>query len=399
VESDAAVDRWPVTRDQAGAAVVRGHFHRYRTGALTSAVLYRRLEAEGGALPGLARVWSQGTVEFGGARADYELVSLPIAGSGLHAWLAETSPTEQRARNLLTGLAGLLRQLADAGLAPLAFEPAQLVLTAEGALGLTTAAMLTEVDSAEVFRPEFERSALLSRGWSAPELTQQSLASGNAALFSLGQVLATAVWGQPCALAEVQTGAVPFPSLADGRLARVMMGCLWPRPSERWSRDDLFRALACSLAEAMPAAPPWASLAPGAATTAFSFAGGAYWRLEDLLAVAVLPVHWEEARSRLEAILVWAQGTAWAGQAKVMREALNQGRSLDWVLVALNRVVRPDAPLTWMTLDLSDEEAARSLVSLAQGALRGDQAEADLLRALFQADLRGAFLPTRSPAP
>lgn len=400
VESDAAVDRWPVTRDPGGSTpAVRGHFHRYRTGALTSPALYRRLEAEGGAIPGLARVWSQGTVEFGGARADYELVSLPIAGSGLHAWLAETSPTEQRAWNLLTGLVGLLRDLAKAGLTPLAFEPAQLMLTTEGALWLTTAATLTEANTAGVFRPDFERSALLSRGWSAPELTQQSLASSNAALFSLGQVLATAVWGQPCALAEVQVGAVPFQSLADGRLARIMMGCLWPRPSERWSRDDLLLALACAHAEAMPAAPPWASLTPDAASSAFSFAGRAYWRLEDLLATAVLPAHWEEARSQLEAILAWAQGTAWAGQAKVMREALNLGRSLDWVLVALNRVVRPDAPLTWMTLDLSDEEAARSLVSLAQGALRGDQADADLLRALFQADLRGAFRPTRPPPP
>jgi hypothetical protein len=154
---------------------------------------------------------------------------------------------------------------------------------------------------------------------------------------------------------------------------------------------DLLGAQSCERAEAMPEVAPWASLAPGASSSAFAFAGSSYWRLEDLLTAATQPPHWSEAISRIEALLGWAESTAWAGKAKLMKEALADGRSADWVLVALSRIVNPSAPLTWRALDLSDAEAERSLKGLAQRALTGTETDVDVMQAFFDADLRDAF--------
>jgi hypothetical protein len=388
-QGDDAVDRWPVERP-ADSGRVAGYFHRFfRPGALTTDAIYRRLEDR--TTPQLARVWAHGTVDLNGGRADYELVSLPKAGIGLSLWLADSTPSEHRARHLLPMLVELLRQLGDAGVQPLTFDPGQLLLTDDGELWLATAAALVEVTAANEYRPEFQRSALLPHGWAAPELTQEGMANGNAAVFSLGQVLALAVWGQSCSPAELSTGAVPFRSLTDARLARVMMGCLWPRSSRRWTLEDLLRAASSASADVLPATPPWESLAPGASSTAFGFAGASFWRFEDLLAAAVQPPHWNEAIARLDAMLDWAEGTAWAGQVALARKALEAGRSPDWALIALNRAMQPDAPLTWRALDLSDDESARSLAALAQRVLHGGEADAEVMRQLFQADLRGAF--------
>ena len=125
------------------------------------------------------------------------------------------------------------------------------------------------------------------------------------------------------------------------------MGCLWTRPVERWTLADLLRAHADDQATDLPAAPPWGSLAPGAASEAFALAGAMYWRLEDLLDGAVRPEHWSEAVARINEILEWSQSTAWAGQARLLDDALRHGRSADWALVNLRRTVCPDAPPSW----------------------------------------------------
>lgn len=391
VQSTASVDHWPVERPTDSSTPVPGHFHRFRTGALTTDAIYRRLEDT--TMVGLARVWAHGTADLSGARADYELVSLSKTGVGLDKWFVGSTPSEQRAWNLLPALVQLLRHLEQLGVHPMAFEPSQLLFTDDGELWLASAGALADAASADSFHPEFARSALLPRDWTAPELTQQSMLSANAAVFSLGQVLAQATWGQPCPISELQNGAVSFQSLADPRLARVLMGCLWPRRStERWTYADLFKAVDSMSLDAMPDTAPWASLAPGASSTSFSLFGASFWRLEDLLAGAARPSHWREATTRIEAILDWAESTSWVGQVKLMREALAQGRSADWVLVALTRVVRPEAPMTWRELDLSDAEAAQSLAGLAQRALHGRSTiDVAAMRELFKADLRGAF--------
>jgi hypothetical protein len=107
------VDRWPVARTGDDGAAVTGHFHRFRTGALTPDALYRRLE--GGTTTHLAHLWAYGTLDLDGARADYELVSGPADGQALERWLADSTPTEQRAWHLLPRLVELVRQLGVVG--------------------------------------------------------------------------------------------------------------------------------------------------------------------------------------------------------------------------------------------------------------------------------------------
>ncbi|EGV32673.1 hypothetical protein ThidrDRAFT_1158 [Thiorhodococcus drewsii AZ1] len=396
VRSGDGLDEWTVARDQADGPPLSGHYRRFRTGALTPDTLYRRLAAN--PAPHLARVWGYGTVDVRGARADFELTALPGGGRTLVHWCADSTASEQRAWHLLPRLVELLRVLAGEGLQPLTLEPAQLVLTDDDDLWLSTAGALGQGTTTADYHPEFERSALLPRRWTAPELVQQNLLGTNAAIFSLGQILAQAAWGQPCAHAEVQIGAVPFQALSDARLAHVLMGCLWPRPAERWALQDLIQAVCADTIAAMPAIPPWESLAPGASSTAFSLAGTAFWRLEKLLATAVMPNHWREATTRIGAILDWAEGTAWVGQAQLMRSALARGCSTEWVLTALAQTVLPSVPTTWRGLDLSDAEASRSLAGLAQRALRRHEADMETIRELFEADLRGAFVPVAPPS-
>jgi len=146
----------------------------------------------------------------------------------------------------------------------------------------------------------------------------------------------------------------------------------------------------------MPPSPPWASLAPGASSTALAFAGEQYWRLEDVAAAAVKPGNWNEALSRLDAILDWASGTAWSGQVQLMRDARANGRTPDWILVALVRTVLPTHPPTWRVMDFSDGTAQHSLAALAQRVLAGSEDDASAMRDLFAADLRGAFAQRRA---
>lgn len=399
VQSSAALDVWPVQLETSTGRVA-GHYRRYRTGALTSAATYRHLLTT--ASPCLARVWAHGTVAFADARADFDLSSLSTPAITLDRWFADSQPSEQRALALLPPLTRLLERLSKVGLAPMLLEPSHLARGEDGELCLVFAGALAESDESPNlvrYHPEFARSALLPHTWAAPELVQQTVLSRNAGVFSAGQLLAHAVWGQPCSHADLQAGAVPFQTLADSRLARVLMGCLWPRSSGRWSNGDLATAAAGAQADCLPEVSPWASLAPGSASKAFAFAGQSWWRLEDLLTRAVDPTCWREATRNIEAILGWAGDTAWAGQAGVLRDALAAGRSSDWVLVALVRAVRPETPLIWRDLDLGDAEAEQSLIRLAQGTLQGNVTDTETVRDLFQADLRGAFAPLNPPSP
>jgi hypothetical protein len=284
--------------------------------------------------------------------------------------------------------------LAKAGVRPLLLEPETLARSTDGALWLTSAAMLESADAASDYHPEFTRNSLLPRGWSAPELAEEFMSSRNAVVFSLGQMLATCLHGHPYTLAELRSGAVRFRGIVDARLARIMMGCLWPRATERWTLTDVSRAMSTDDMRNLPATPPWGSLAPGALSDAFGLAGCSYWRLEDLLDAMAQPTHWHEASSRIGELLQWAEGTAWAGQAGLIRDALGRGHSVDWALVKLRSTVNPASPPTWRELDLSEDQAEASLVALAQRALQVDgQVSAAALSNLFDADLRGAFIP------
>lgn len=396
VDSTEAADAWPVQKETAGAQM-SGIFSRYRTGSLTTVAVYRRLEVM--TANEVPRVWGHGTMDLGGARADYDLTSPSLNGVLLSKWFAMTDASEQRALSLLPPLTTWLASLNREGLQPISFDPSQIVRSDDGQLSLVAAGALAETSGMELlgeYRPEFALSALLSRIWAAPEVLSQTILSRNAAVFSAGQILAQAAWGQPCTHVDLQTGAIPFGSIADPLLGRALMGCLWPQSEGRWLPSDLEMASRSTSAEKLPGVPPWGSLAPGASKAAFSLGGESFWRLEDLLAVSCRPARWGEATARIGEVLDWAESTAWVGLAKTMKEARTQGRSPDWILVSMSQAVRPDAPRTWRELDLSDQEAERSLISLAQRALKGDQAAAQTMTDLFEADLRGAF---KSPPP
>lgn len=389
VKSRGGIDRWPVERRAPDGSVVAGRLLRYRTGSFTPAEVYARIE--NGNVPLLVRVWQHGTTDFEGARADYEVGTLTRSGRSLARFLREGAPSEARALRLVAPLAALVRQLDAAGLRPLVLEPRWLHFTQDSELWLSMAGALAAAGQAARFQPAADQSPLLPGQWTAPELTQTCTMSESAPVFSAGQILAQAAWGEPCTLEEVRTGALRFNALADERLARILMGCLWPRADQRWQPGDLARAAAAASAAEMPAVPPWASLTSGAASNAFALAGDLFWRLEDLLTAAVRPAQWEEAVVRIDDILAWAEGTAWAGQARLLRSARIAGRSSEWVFVALVRAVRPALPLTWRGVDFSDEAADASLAALAQRVLEGSAADEKAIHQLIDADLRGAY--------
>lgn len=392
-------DHWPVLRE-AQPEPVKGVFCLLHSGSLTTPAVYRQLLSRPTTSHHRARLWQHGTSDRGhGIRADYELVTVAGDGVELSSWLRDTSPGEARALSLLPALHGLLQALHDEGLAPLVLEPGLLVRHSTGALALSRLWALAEAPADEApavlrYRPEFQRTVLLPVPWAAPELSASQVESANAAVFSVGQLLACALWGQPATHQELRSGALPFRAIQHPGLARLMQLCLWHLPEGRASLAQLRAALAAPEAvDAMPTAPAWASLMPGAASQAFTLAGASHWRLEDLLEAAVEPDHWDEAVHQVEAILTWAQGTAWASTAGLLQDALRHGgRSPDWVLLNLSRRVRPQAPITWRRLDLTDAQAEASLVALAQGALGGNADDLALMQRLFQADLRGALL-------
>ena len=392
VRSSPAVDSWPVELHEA-AGTTLAEFNRYRSGALTTAATYEHVTQV--ALPCLPQVRAHGTVDFGGARADYDVTTCATAGTALDRWFVDTGAGEARALTLLPAVARLLEQLAAGGVSAIVMEPSHLLLTERGELHLTTAGALvatTEGSTEGVLRYR-------------PGLRAKHSAAG-----LLERTRARAAVGVECERRRVLGGPDPRPGHlgAAAHPGRTGSGCgALPRDRGRpaGARADglplaafprpLDGGTACARGgpdrRLTAANGTLASLAPGASSRAFVFAGESHWRLEDLLAAATMPGYWAEATNRLEDILKWANTTAWAGQAQLLRSALSDGRSRDWVLIALERSVRPDAPPTWRALALSDDAAADSLIALAQRALAGSANDRASLRALFEADLRGAI--------
>lgn len=399
--SNEAMDVWQVARSSdAGSAYAR--FCRFRARVLTTPSLYAHLGNHScAALPTLL---DHGTVNLKGhARASFELTLLPNKSlQPMQAWINRASPSEEKALSLLPHLVQMLTELAAAGVHPISFSPAQMLRNADdGRIVLDNLAALAETGCAHTdYRPELDQNALISRLWSAPELAEQLVVSPKGATFCVGQLLTLALWGQPLDAAALRAGNVPFVSISDARLARVLQGCLWVESIQgRWGLDQLQAALTVPL-DQMPPVEDWAQLGPRAMGKAFALAGRTYWRVEDLLAQAVLPQNWIQATARLSAMLDWIEsGSPWASVAKHLRNQLEAGRSSDYVLIQMAHAVIPDLPLTWRGLDFSDDHARASLVNLAQRNLATDTSsdESDLLEALFRADLRGAFATTGRP--
>lgn len=394
--SHEAADLWPVRR----AAGDSGVFRRYRAWVLTAPAVYDMLRSQ--PCVALTSLLDHGTVNLKGhAQASYELTNLPADGQPLPTWLSMAPPSEAKALALLPHLVAMLNTVASYGLQPISFQSAQLHRYPDGHLVLDNCGALARTDQHLTdYRPELDQNALLSRVWSAPEIGEQLVASPKGAVFSAGQVLAQALWGQPIDTAALRAGLVPFASIEDQRLARVLQGCLWVHTIEgRWDLAQLSAAASAPI-DQLPAAEDWSQLGPRAMGNAFGFAGRSFWRVEELLEATVQAQNWSQALSQLNSILDWIEdGSPWASLATELRGDFEGGHSADWVLVRLAHGVQPKLPLTWRSLDFSDGHVRNSLISLAQRNLSTNTTpeEAELLDRLFRADLRGAFILQESP--
>lgn len=385
------VDVWPVQHKLA----TRGQLVVYASGVLTDVQTYQHLID----LPisyCRAHLHAFGTLDRGHkVRSAFELLTLPGEWHTLAAWLAESPASEERAISLLPGIRSLVNDWHANSIFPVGLEPSLIQRNAQSQLRLVRFGAIWSASSdssATVYRPELAHSGLLVSPWTAPEVKGRLVVSPQSAAFSVAQILAAALFGQPPSLHDVQSGLIPFQTIHNPQLARLLMGCLWPHADGRWTISQLQQALGASSVAQMPEAPSWSRLMPGAADTAFDLGGESFYRLEDAVAQANQPRHWGEAVHRMDALLLWAIGTAWKGVAEGLRTELTTGaRTADWVLVRLTRQVRPDLPLTWRGLDFSDTHVQSSLANLAQDALSSATPDFTLLQQLIRADLRGAF--------
>lgn len=386
-------DEWdcvlPGERDQ-----MRAIFRRYRSFALTRSEVYQ--DCMNAAMP-----HAPGLLEFGscpmrgGSSCDFEL-TFPLRGAPLATWFNHVQAGEERALATLQPLAVLIRSWYERGLMPLLLTPTMLYREPQGAFNLRHLGALIQLgddaDKDEVdYRMDLGISSLVHAPWAAPELQGRLAVRANAVLFSVGQILAAALWGRPVAVEDLRYGRVDFRGITDSRLAHVMMGCLLPQAETRVRLRDFLTNVAAGEGERVSLGDAWERLSPGAQATAFTLGGRAFWRADDLLREAVHPTRWAESCVRILPLLDWLAATPVAGQAALMHRYLREGRSPDWVLIRLARLAVDDLPMTWRSLDVQDATARETLINLGQGALNGDPAAAQLLPALFRADLRGAF--------
>ncbi len=384
---------WPVTNTQEQALFVR-----FLTSPLTEQSIYIALKGKQlcDALPTLVDC---GTVELNDdiERASYELLNYQSSAGNnmcsLSRWLQLSSPSEEKALLLLASLTDMLKKIQQIGLYPMFLSPTTVIRNNDTAqLSLTTCGALAAPKLGTDYRPELEHSSIISRIFTAPEITQQLVTTEASAVFSVGQLLAVALWGQGLDLAALRTGQIAFSTIKSKRLCKVLQGALWPdSPAGRWSIDQLVNAVNCS-EEDLPKVPEWGKLSPNAAAAAFHLAGQTFWRLEDLLEHAAIPDVWPQATAAIDDILTWSEGTSWASLAKALLKERQQ-RSADYIIVRLLQAVLPNQPTTWRSLDFSEDQARDSLIYIAQRNLALDTtaAEKQLLSDLFHSDLRGAF--------
>ena len=375
------VERWPVLNSDGR----RGLLLRYSQGVLTAEAAYRIADAASD-LPA-PTLFGHGVVDADDNPSCYEIVAASTA-EPLESWL-KTHSGEDTALYLEQLLLELLEGLRACGLRAVTLDPSMLALGPDG-VELSMLGALTPHEGAS-FHEHVAQSVLLRNPWAPPEARGRHRLSLTGDVFSAGQILARAVFGEACHYADLSSARVPFQRVADERLQRVMMGLLWPEEEDRWTVDD-WRS------DDAPA-PPWARLRAGAAQTSFSLGGQAYWHAPELLAATRL--NWDEAIANLAALLAWLDSTPYRDIARFV--AAQPDHSNDWRLVRLCRMVSPDAPLFWRNLALGERDVDATLINLAQRVLtrattdsrteESTRAASAEISAFFAAELRGSFGP------
>ncbi len=384
--------QWKVKKTLNGTDIY-GTFRRFKTGTLTPKAAYEAVLATTSTNDTTSKLLSYGTVQTGGrTREDYEIVSY-CKGRSLRSWLKKSEPSVDKARFLLPLLVSLLNGLHGLGLRPVTLTPGMLTISANedyltlhmlGALALTS-------ETGTNYCSGISGSALLALPYVAPELLERQVIDSNTETFAIGQIIAEAVFGEAQDHAYISNGSVQFGLIDDERIAAILMGALWHKPEGRWSIDDLNAAINSGTTD-LPKCPPWESLCPGAATAAFTLGGKDYFLAEDL--AKAIATNWNEAILHLEKILDWLEGTRFKGQVALFRQQQLNGRSPDWILVQLRRLIEPDSPMGWRDLSFDDADSEHSLISLAQKVLNDDEDAKQAMEQLLAADLRGAFTTT-----
>jgi hypothetical protein len=387
-------DQWLVKRTANGSDI-HAFYRRFNTGSLTNKETYDAvLAAAPSTTKGIiSSLFNYGTVQAGGGtRADYEITS-SFKGESLHSWLKKSEPSVDKARFLVPLLANLLNGLHDLGLRPITLSPEILSISSNedcltlnmlGALELTS-------ETGTNYCAGLSNSALLALPYAAPELIERRVVHNNTETFAIGQIIASAVWGEAQDYKYIRNASVPFASVSDKHIAAILMGTLFPEPEGRWSIDNLNAAINTGTTD-FPKCPPWKSLYPGAASAAYTLGGVGYFLAEDL--ANAIATNWNEAILHLEKILDWLEGTRFKGQVALLRQQKLNGRSQDWILVQLRRLIAHDAPMGWRDLSFEDADSERSLIQLAQKALNGDENAKQSMEQLLAADLRSAFTIT-----
>jgi hypothetical protein len=384
--------QWRVKKTLNGGDIY-GIFRRFKNGTLTNKAAYEAVLAATATKAVISRLFSYGTVHAGGrTREDYEITSL-CNGESLKSWLKKSEPSVDKARFLAPILINLLNGLHELRLRPLTLTPDMLTISTNedcltlnmlGALALTS-------EGGTNFCSGISSNALLTLPYAAPELFARQVIDTNTETFAIGQILASAVWGEAQDYAYIRNASVPFASVRDKHIGAMIMGTLFPEPEERWSIEDLNIAINTGITD-LPKCPPWKSLCPGAASVACTLGGVGYFLAEDL--ANAIATNWNEAILHLEKILDWLEGTRFKGQVALFRQQQLNGRSPDWILVQLRRLIAPDSPIGWRDLSFDDADSEHSLISLAQKVLNDDEDAKQAMEQLLAADLRGAFTTT-----
>ena len=379
--SQAYTEVWPVTPASSGQ---KAFFLRHKVAPVTSEEVYDQiLQASLEVGYGLV---AHGVMEVGGVHYKYELVQYQRAGESFSSWLSDPNaqPGEGRAKWLINALCREYGRWQAIGVQPLYLHPNTLAVSADG-ICLTDFSCMHTTPIEISFNDKFGLLAPRLAPYTAPELLDKREIGPGSVVFSIGQLGWHGMLGAPLEYSALRNAsAIPFQGITDNRLARQLMGALFPDPEGRWSLDELIAGSA--------KLPPWSRLHADSATTSFAVNGEHYWRAEEALDAAVR--QWDETCAEMDSLLQWLGTTRHAHLARAMQaERRLSHQTADWVLIRLQQAIRPHAPLLWRHYCLDDFDktiTALGQLALATGA-EASAARTDVQR-LIAANLRGAII-------
>lgn len=380
-----SLTEWSVARKDVKSPLT---YRRYKAGSLTVNDVYQTLK--GRKSEGFPTLEAYGAVKLAsGEYLDYELTRVQ-SGQPLPEWLKTKAADESRALELAAALFNLLKACAEVGVAPMALSPNDLVVKKhkEGIrVSLAHLGALMVANGVALHRRELNHP-LLPAPYIAPEISEKRILTANAAVFSMGQIVWQTATGTTVDHADIREGRVAFSAINDAFLARLLMGCMHPESTQRFTLKDLNQLFEHRSVQRKWPLVSWECIGSKNAE-AFQFNGNYFYRYEDLVKVLIASDTWDQALAILPKAMDWiAENTPYGS---VVAQLKTEDRSHDWTLMRLVYTLRPDLPRQWRDLSLSNHNAEDSLHHLAQRALDGNDEDNKLVDQLFSADLRIVF--------